>query len=95
MVQTKELLPIGTVLHLKGGSKRLMIFGILQADSNKPDQEYDYIGIPYPEGNMGIKSQYMFMHTDVEHIYFRGFEDVERQEFIFKLDKHRKGEPIK
>lgn len=93
MEEIKDLLPIGTVVHLKGGGKRLMIYGVLQADSSKPNAEYDYIGVLYPEGNIGIKGQYLFMHKDIEKIYFRGFEDIERQEFIFKLDQHRKNTP--
>ena len=85
----KELLPIGTVVVLKGGQKRLMIFGIKQdiRKDDKPVEEYDYIGVPYPEGNIGTECQFLFNHEDVETVYFRGYEDIERQEFIFRLCK--------
>lgn len=69
-------LPIGTVVMLKNGTKKLMVFGIIQSVQENPDQEYDYIGVPYPEGNMGQDYQYLFNHADVEQVFFRGFEDV-------------------
>ena len=53
-------------------------------------KEYDYIGVPYPEGNMGQDYQYLFNHDDVEAVYFRGFEDIERQEFIYNLTEFYK-----
>lgn len=82
----REYLPIGTVITLKNGTKRLMIFGIIQnTEEDETTKQYDYIGVPYPEGNIGSDYQYLFNHEDVEVVYFRGFEDVERQEFIANL----------
>lgn len=86
-VNIKELLPIGTVVRLNKGSKKLMIFGIKQMDPEKPESEYDYIAVPYPEGNIGNDYQYLFSHEDVVEVFFRGFEDIERQEFIFRLNE--------
>lgn len=80
-----DLLPIGTVVMLKNGTKKLMVFGIIQSVQENPDLEYNYIGVPYPEGNMGQDYQYLFNHADVDQVFFRGFEDVERQEFIYNL----------
>ena len=85
-----DLLPTGTVVTLKNGTKKLMVFGIIQTVQENPDQEYDYIGVPYPEGNMGQDFQYLFNHADVEQVYFRGFEDVDRQEFIYNLTEFYK-----
>lgn len=94
MKNVKELLPIGTVVSLKNGTKRLMIYGIIQTLGDEK-KEYDYIGVPYPEGNMGQEYQYLFYHNDVEQIYFRGYEDIERQEFIFNLNEFYKLEQNK
>lgn len=85
---TNEYLPIGTIVTLKKGTKKLMIFGIVQSVQETEDsdiREFDYIGVPYPEGNMGQAYQYLFNHEDIDTVYFRGFEDIERQEFIFNL----------
>ena len=86
----KDYLPIGTVVLLKEGNKRLMVFGIIQQDLKNKEVEFDYIGVPYPEGNMGVDHQYLFQHKDVKEVYFRGYEDIERQEFIFNLGQYIK-----
>ena len=49
----KELLPIGTVVILRGGLRKLMITGIKVANVDTPEKVYDYIGGLYPEGFMG------------------------------------------
>ena len=82
----KELLPIGSVVLLKNGSKRVMIFGVKQTDTNT-NTEYDYISVLYPEGNMGEAGQFLFNHSDIEEVYFRGCEDEEREKFIENLAK--------
>lgn len=87
MKDIREFLPIGTVVVLKNGTKKLMIFGIIQSNAEDPGEEYDYIGVPYPEGNMGQDYQYLFYHNDIEEIFFKGYEDVERQEFIENLEE--------
>ena len=83
----KELLPIGSVVLLKEGKKKLMIFGIKQMDS-EVREEYDYIGVMYPEGNVGIEGQYLFNHENIAQIFFRGYEDEERDTFISALDRY-------
>ena len=87
MKDFNELLPIGNVVLLKNGEKRVMIFGVGQTDV-ADDVEYDYIGVMYPEGNMGDGTQYLFNHSDIDRVDFRGFEDDERDEFIGKLKNY-------
>lgn len=82
-----ELLPIGSVVILKDAVKKLMIYGVGQTDLSE-DKEYDYIGVMYPEGNMGEGSQFLFNHTDIDKVYFRGFEDEERTSFIERLQQY-------
>lgn len=81
----KDLLPIGSVVLLKGGQKRLMICGVKQTDSEDRATEYDYLGVFYPEGHIGSKFQYLFNHDRIEKIFFRGYEDEEREDFLSKL----------
>ena len=81
-----ELLPIGTVVLLKDAQKKLMIFGVGQ--TNETDNiDYDYIGVMYPEGNMGEGTQFLFNHVDIDNIYYRGYEDEEREEFINRIQE--------
>lgn len=75
-----NLLPIGSVVLLKEGEKRLMIFGIKQLNKGS-DEVYDYIGCLYPEGHIGDDHLYLFNHEDIERIDFLGFVDGEHQVF--------------
>ena len=84
-MKIKDLLPIGSIVRLHDGEKRLMIIGIMQSDASGNDKEYDYLGILYPEGHIGDKFQYLFNQEDIEEVIFRGFEDDERIEFLNKL----------
>jgi hypothetical protein len=86
-MKIKELLPIGTIVLLNEGTKRMMIFGVKQTHIVGTSIEYDYIGVVYPEGFMGDKNQYLFNHEDIGTIIFIGFEDDERKEFIENLSK--------
>lgn len=83
-MNVKELLPIGSVIWLKEAERPLMIFGIKQSDLDKGD-EYDYIGVLYPEGNMGTETQFLFQHEDIERVEFVGYQSPAREKFIEKL----------
>lgn len=83
----KELLPIGTVVLLKDGEKRLMIIGIMQTNEGGTGKEYDYLAILYPEGFLGEQFQYLFNHEDIEEIISRGYEDEEREIFLERLSE--------
>ena len=85
-MKIKELLPIGSVVLLEAGEKRLMITGIIQNDAGRDGKEYDYLGVYYPEGHIGEEYQFLFNHENIEKVYFRGYEDYERDEFITRLD---------
>ena len=50
----KDLLPIGSVVLLKGGEKRLMICGRVVCREDG-EQIYDYAGCYYPEATMQLK----------------------------------------
>ena len=86
MIKIKELLPIGSIVLLKNASKKIMIFGIKQTN-NDDGKEYDYVGVVYPEGNLGLGFQYVFDHENIEKVISRGYEDEERAEFINTLQK--------
>ena len=75
----KEYLPIGTVVRLKGGEKKVMIFGRKQlADDSK---EYDYISCLFPEGNISPEYNFLFNNEDVDEIFFKGFVNDEEEDF--------------
>ena len=84
-MDVKKLLPIGSIVLLKDGEKKLMVCGILQNSIDDDSQVYDYFGVLYPEGHMGERFQYLFNHADIEKVVYRGYEDEERNSFIDKL----------
>lgn len=84
----KNLLPIGSIVLLIGGEKKIMISGIKQTNQNGEGEEYDYLGVLYLEGNIGEPFQYLFNHDDIKEIFFRGYEDEERKKFLSKLEAY-------
>lgn len=86
----KDLLPIGSIVVLSGGVKKLMIIGIKPVNMDDPDKNYDYIGVMYPEGFMGNNLNFLFYHKDIQEIVFTGYSDEERDYFIDFIDKEYK-----
>lgn len=84
----ENLLPIGTIVKLKGFDKLMMIFGVLQKNASRPDIIYDYISVPYPEGHYDSKLHIGFNQADIESVIFKGYEDEnnERKAFLASLD---------
>lgn len=88
----EHILPIGTVVLLKGAIKKLVIIGILQkaADSG---QQYDYMGVLYPEGFLKPEMTFLFNHDDITDVIFRGYENPERKELMEKVERAYAVEP--
>lgn len=80
-----RFLPIGTVVLLKGGKKRLMITGFCSFDEAKKDKAYDYTGCLYPEGIISSKQMALFNHSQIEKIFYLGLRDEEEKQFKQKL----------
>ena len=76
----KNLLPLGSVVLLEGGQRRVMIQGRGQFNPDS-DVIYDYVGIPWPEGLPNTDSYIFFQKTAIERVYFLGYQDQEEEEF--------------
>ena len=72
----KDLLPIGSVVLLKGGNKRVMICSRIQTRAGE-DTIFDYSACFYPEGIVAADSLYFFNHDAIERVYFIGYQDEE------------------
>lgn len=81
-----ELLPLGSIVILNGGFKKLMIIGrkILQGENEKL---YDYLGCLYPEGDIGDEYKFIFNHEDIDKVIFKGYEDEEEGAFKKVLEQ--------
>ena len=75
-----EFLPIGSVVLLEGGNKRIMICGRIQAQAGS-DIIYDYSACHYPEGIVDPKSMFFFNRDAIETVYFRGYEDQDELDY--------------
>ena len=84
-MKIKDLLPVGSIVLLEGGEKRLAIIGVKQTNEGGTGLLYDYLGVVYPEGYIGSDFEYLFNHEDIKEIIYRGFEDEERVAFIERL----------
>ena len=87
-METKTYLPIGSVVLLKNGKKRVMIYG-RKIKANGEETVYDYLGCLYPEGALSSKNVILFNHEQIQMVYFIGFQDLEEIAFRQQLDKMR------
>lgn len=76
----KEYLPIGSVVLLHNGTKKIMIYGRKQLSQND-NQEYDYVACLFPEGNINENYTFLFNQENIQEVVFRGYENEEEQAF--------------
>lgn len=81
MRKYEKYLPIGTVLILKESNKKVMIIGFLGIDKEEKEKVYDYIGCLYPEGMIDTGKNLLFNHSQIDKIYYFGYQDNEEKEF--------------
>ena len=88
MKEIKEkYLPIGSVVILKGATKRLMISGFCALDNSNKDKIWDYSGCMYPEGFINTNQICLFDHDQIEKIFFQGFINEEQEVFMNKVNE--------
>ena len=84
-MNTEKFLPIGTVVMLNGGTKRVMITGFCTIASDDNSKMYDYCGCLYPEGVVSSDKTLLFNHEQIAKIYALGYSDDEEKQFKVKL----------
>lgn len=83
----KQYLPIGSVVLLKNGKKKVMIYGRRQRRIVDVDKEYDYLACLYPEGNIDEDYMYLFDEDSIDEVVFRGYSDAEEEAFVQALNE--------
>lgn len=76
----KDLLPVGSVVLLKGGNKRIMICGRIQTKAGE-NTIYDYSACYYPEGIVDPSNMFFFNRDAIDTVFFLGFQDKEELDF--------------
>lgn len=83
----EKYLPIGSVVLLKGGTKKAMITGYCMKTKENPNKIYDYNGCPFPEGTLKSDLSLVFDHSQIEQVFFTGFKNEESDSFFEKIKK--------
>ena len=74
------LLPIGTVVKVKGVAKPLMIIGLLQ--KNSAGKRFDYNAVLFPEGYISKELNILFQHDEIECVCYPGFDNEDHKALI-------------
>ena len=85
----KEYLPLGTVVLLKNGTKKIMIYGRKQIQASTGDI-FDYVACLYPEGNISAEYTFLFNEDQIDEVIFKGFSNEEEKQFLQVLDDNDK-----
>ena len=81
-----EYLPIGSVVLLEGGIKKVMIIGYFFNDPTiNKNKVFDYLGAMYPEGVFTLENFLAFDNKDIDKVFNLGFSDAEQKAFSKKL----------
>lgn len=98
-MEVPNFLPLGSVVVVRGSTKKLMVIARALALKQKDGPRYyDYGGCLYPEGLLGDKVVY-FNHDAIQHVFFEGFADADNDIMLENLKTNvskitiRKGDP--
>jgi hypothetical protein len=80
-LKERDLLPLGSIVLLRDGEKKLMIYGRAQIAVADND-EFDYIACLWPEGNIDEEFMYLFNQSDIDMVFHQGYTDSEDAAFI-------------
>ncbi len=81
-----NLLPIGSVVLLKNGTKKLVIIGYKMSTADN-ETVYDYISVLYPEGFINNNTLFLFNQEDINDIIRTGYFNEEHIIFMNTLDE--------
>jgi hypothetical protein len=86
--------PLGSVLIVRGGIKKMMIIARgIAAEINGATKVFDYAGCAYPEGLVGDQIMY-FNHADIAKVVFEGFQDEDENMMVENINNWLKTTPF-
>ncbi len=87
----EHLLPIGSVVLLKDGNKKIMICGRAQSMADDESNEiFDYSACYYPEGIINPRELYLFNNEQIEEVVFLGLENDDELKYRELLETKMK-----
>ena len=81
-----KYLPIGTVVLLEGGTKKVMITGYHICTEDNKDRVFDYRGCPFPEGVLDTKGTALFDADQIVEICHEGWKCDESLDFLDRIE---------
>ena len=81
----EKYLPVGSVVLLQNGTKRVMVNGFCAIDPKEPTKMYDYSGVLFPEGSLSSDQALLFDHSQIVRVDHIGLKDEEESAFKVKL----------
>lgn len=84
----EKLLPIGSVVYLNEGTKKLMIAarGVI-VNVNNDTVFFDYGAVPYPEGFVDNQMAY-FQRDGIAKVVFEGYSDLDDEAAVTKIENY-------
>jgi len=83
----EKFLPIGSVVLLKNGTKKIMITGYLPTAKDKPGNVYDYSACIFPEGIISSDQTVVFNHDQINDIISVGYSNEETTSFLEAMNE--------
>lgn len=81
-----DFLPIGSIVNLKGGVKKLMVIARGVVSNIGGEKKYfDYGGCLYPEGLTGDRILY-FNHSEIIRSVYTGFSDDDEKLMVENIN---------
>lgn len=88
-----DYLPLGSIVLLKGGTRKVMIISRgLNVKRGDDTYFFDYGGVLYPEGLTGNEMLY-FDHDGIIKVYFHGYADTENDVVVTSLNDYVENHP--
>lgn len=87
-MENSKLLPLGSVVYLKEGNKKLLIIARgLVAKNGDGHIFFDYGGVPYPEGLVDDQMAY-FQNDAITKVVFKGYTDLDDEATVDKINAY-------
>ena len=83
--KNEKYLPVGSVVILKGATKKVMVTGFCIVPDGDPTKMFDYSGCLYPEGMLSSKETAVFNHDQIDRVFFLGYVDEDEVKFKTQL----------
>ena len=84
MIETKKLLPLGSIVLLEEGLQKLVVVGrgaVYEDQETGQDTFADYMAVLYPSG-MNPETTIFFQHDNIDKVVFEGYSDEEEDRFL-------------